>query len=173
MTSAAGGWRARLGAYADPKMQAMLALGFSSGLPFLLVFSTLSAWLTQAGVKRATIGFFSWCGLAFSFKYLWSPLVDRLPLPGLERLGRRKSWILLCQITMVLGFAGLAATDPATSIGTFALLSTPKVSQAGHRGTQQDKQSVDQPIGKALRLCLVQTQAQIGQTALVFHHQRG
>ncbi|MCX7069394.1 MAG: MFS transporter [Gammaproteobacteria bacterium] len=122
MTAAAGGWRARLGAYADPKMQAMLALGFSSGLPFLLVFSTLSAWLTQAGVKRATIGFFSWCGLAFSFKYLWSPLVDRLPLPLLGRLGRRRSWMLLAQAAVVLALIQMALADPAQDVVHVAVL---------------------------------------------------
>ncbi|MBC2667396.1 MFS transporter [Novosphingobium flavum] len=99
----------------------MLAFGFSSGLPYALLIGTLNAWLGEVGVKLATIGVLSWIGLSYSFKFLWSPLVDRLPLPGLERLGRRKSWILLCQVVMVLGFAGLAVTDPATAIGTFAL----------------------------------------------------
>jgi PAT family beta-lactamase induction signal transducer AmpG len=122
VSTAAAGWRARLGAYADPKMQAMLALGFSSGLPFLLVFSTLSAWLTQAGVKRATIGFFSWCGLAFSFKYLWSPLVDRLPLPLLHRMGRRRSWMLLAQTAVVLVLIQMALADPAQDVVHVAVL---------------------------------------------------
>ena len=103
------------------KSATMLAFGFSSGLPYALLIGTLNAWLGEVGVKLATIGVLSWIGLAYSFKFLWSPLVDRLPLPGLERLGRRKSWILLCQIVMIGAFAGLAATNPATSIGTFAL----------------------------------------------------
>ena len=63
----------------------------------------------------------SWIGLSYSFKFLWSPVVDRLKLPVLERIGRRKSWILMCQAVMILGFAGLAATNPATNIGTFAI----------------------------------------------------
>ena len=70
----------------------MLALGFSSGLPLLLVFGTLSFWLREAGVSRTSIGFFSWVALAYGVKWLWSPLVDRLPLPLLSRwLGRRRS----------------------------------------------------------------------------------
>ncbi len=103
------------------KAATMLAFGFSSGLPYALLIGTLNAWLGEVGVKLATIGVLSWIGLSYSFKFLWSPLVDRLALPGLERLGRRKSWILLCQIVLVIGFAGLAATDPVQHIGTFAL----------------------------------------------------
>lgn len=103
------------------KSATMLGFGFSSGLPYALLIGTLNAWLGEVGVNLATIGVLSWIGLSYSFKFLWSPLVDRFPLPGLEKLGRRKSWIVLCQIVLVLGFAGLAATDPATSIGTFAI----------------------------------------------------
>ncbi|MCH7629434.1 MAG: MFS transporter [Proteobacteria bacterium] len=99
----------------------MLGFGFSSGLPYALLIGTLNAWLGEEKVDLATIGVLSWIGLSYSFKFLWSPLVDRLPLPGLDRLGRRKSWILLCQAVLVLGFGGLAATDPAHAIGTFAL----------------------------------------------------
>ena len=100
----------------------MLAFGFSSGLPFALLIGTLNAWLGEVGVNLATIGVLSWIGLAYAFKFLWSPMVDRLPLPLLDRLGRRKSWIVLCQCLLIAGFAGLAATNPATNIGTFALV---------------------------------------------------
>lgn len=103
------------------KSACMLAFGFSSGLPFTLLIGTLNAWLGEVGISLATIGVLSWIGLSYSFKFLWSPLVDRMPLPLLERLGRRKSWILLCQAVMILGFAGLAMTDPAKAIGTFAI----------------------------------------------------
>jgi len=99
----------------------MLAFGFSSGLPFALLIGTLNAWLGEAKINLATIGVLSWIGLSYSFKFLWSPVVDRMQLPGLERIGRRKSWILLCQIVMILGFAGLAMTNPTTNIGTFAI----------------------------------------------------
>jgi PAT family beta-lactamase induction signal transducer AmpG len=103
------------------KSATMLGFGFSSGLPYALLFGTLNAWLGEVGINLATIGVLSWIGLSYSFKFLWSPLVDRMPLPGLERLGRRKSWIILCQAVMVLGFGGLAMTNPAQAIGTFAL----------------------------------------------------
>ena len=103
------------------KSASMLAFGFSSGLPYALLIGTLNAWLGEAKINLATIGVLSWIGLSYSFKFLWSPLVDRLPLPLLERLGRRKSWIILCQTVMILAFIGLAVTNPATNIGTFAI----------------------------------------------------
>ncbi|MDE2405991.1 MAG: hypothetical protein KGM17_15075 [Sphingomonadales bacterium] len=100
----------------------MLGFGFSSGLPYALLIGTLNAWLGEVKINLATIGVLSWIGLSYSFKFLWSPLVDRLALPGLEKLGRRKSWILLCQAVLVAAFAGLALTDPAQAIGRFALI---------------------------------------------------
>ena len=99
----------------------MLAFGFSSGLPYALLIGTLNAWLGEAKINLATIGVLSWIGLSYSFKFLWSPVVDRLPLPVLEAIGRRKSWIVLCQAVMIAAFAGLAATNPTTNIGTFAI----------------------------------------------------
>ena len=104
------------------KAATMLAFGFSSGLPFSLLVGTLTAWLGEVGVKLATIGIFSWIGLAYSFKFLWSPVVDRLQLPGLERLGRRKSWIGLCQTIIAICLALLALTNPALAIGNFVLI---------------------------------------------------
>lgn len=108
-------------ALATPKSASMLAFGFSSGLPFALLVGTLNAWLGEVGIKLATIGVLSWIGLAYAFKFLWSPLVDRMKLPGLWRLGRRKSWILLCQIVLALSLVALALTDPVADIGRFAL----------------------------------------------------
>ena len=104
------------------KAACMLAFGFSSGLPFAPLVGTLNAWLGEVGVKLATIGVLSWIGLAYSFKFLWSPVVDRVKLPGLERVGRRKSWILLCQGVLVVSFVVLAFTHPAEAIGRFALI---------------------------------------------------
>ena len=115
------GFRLLMVALRTRKSATMLGFGFSSGLPYALLLGTLNAWLGEVKIDLATIGVLSWIGLSYSFKFLWSPLVDRMALPGLEALGRRKSWILLCQIVLVLGFAGLAATDPAQAIGTFAL----------------------------------------------------
>ena len=104
------------------KSATMLAFGFASGLPFALLVGTLNAWLGEVGITLATIGVLSWIGLSYSFKFLWSPIVDRVPLPALERLGRRKSWIFLCQLVVTAVFALLAAIDPAQGIGTFALI---------------------------------------------------
>ena len=104
------------------KAAIMLAFGFSSGLPFSLLVGTLTAWLGEVGVKLATIGIFSWIGLAYSFQFLWSPVVDRVKLPGLETLGRRKSWIVLCQAIVGVCLALLALTNPALAIGNFVLI---------------------------------------------------
>jgi PAT family beta-lactamase induction signal transducer AmpG len=115
------GFRLLAVALKSRKSASMLAFGFSSGLPYALLIGTLNAWLGDVKISLATIGILSWIGLAYAFKFLWSPIVDRLVLPGLGRLGRRKSWIALCQIIMVFAFVGLALTDPAKDIGTFAI----------------------------------------------------
>ncbi len=103
--------------YAHPRVTGMLALGFSAGLPLLLILGTLSFWLREAGIDRATIGHLSWIGLAYGFKWMWSPLVDRLPLPLLTRLlGRRRAWLLLSQITIAIALVGMASTDPLENL---------------------------------------------------------
>lgn len=101
---------------------ALLFLGFSAGLPFLLVFSTLSAWLREAGVTRTAIGFLSWVGIAYAVKVLWAPFVDRLALPLLaKRLGRRRSWMLLAMLAIAGGLTGMAFTDPRTDLVQMAV----------------------------------------------------
>ncbi len=111
------GWRS-LQVYRHPRARVMLLLGFSSGLPLLLVFGTLSVWLREAGVERATIGFISWVALAYGFKWVWSPLVDKLPIPWLtRRLGRRRSWLLLSQLAVAGGLLGMAFSDPVHGLG--------------------------------------------------------
>ncbi|WP_200861353.1 AmpG family muropeptide MFS transporter [Marinobacter sp. ES-1] len=103
-------------------MIAMLFLGFSAGLPFLLVFSTLNARLADVGVETATIGFFSWLGITYSIKVFWAPVVDRLKLPVLNRLfGKRRSWILLAQAGIATGLYLMAAVDPLSAPETLAL----------------------------------------------------
>jgi PAT family beta-lactamase induction signal transducer AmpG len=110
-------WLAALKVYAHPRVVGMLFLGFSAGLPLLLVLGTLSFWLSEAGIDRATIGHLSWVGLAYGFKFLWSPLVDRLPLPLLTRLlGRRRAWLLLSQIAIAAALLGMANTDPVANL---------------------------------------------------------
>ena len=116
-------WKEALAVYLHRRVIAMAFLGFSAGLPFLLIFSTLSFWLREAGIERSTIGFFSWVGITFSIKVLWAPVVDRTELPFLTRaLGKRRSWILLAQIGIALALLGIAATDPAANTTTVALL---------------------------------------------------
>lgn len=116
-TSPATGWLDSLKVYAHPRVIGMLFLGFSAGLPLILVLGTLSYWLREAGIDRSTIGYFSWIGLAYGFKWVWSPLVDRLPLPGLTRLlGRRRSWLLLSQLAIAGALFGMANTDPAQAL---------------------------------------------------------
>lgn len=113
MIAALRSWWESLDVYANPRVRAMLFLGFSSGLPFSLVLTTLSARLRQAGIDRTTIGYFSLVGLAYSLKYFWSPVVDRLPLPWLQRMGRRRSWMLVAQCGIVVGLVLMATADPA------------------------------------------------------------
>jgi MFS transporter, PAT family, beta-lactamase induction signal transducer AmpG len=110
-------WREALRLYLQPASLRMLSLGFSAGLPLLLVFGTLSFWLREAGVDRSTIGFLSWVGLAYGFKWVWSPLVDRMPIPVLTRLlGRRRSWLLLAQAGIMAGLVSMALTDPKLAL---------------------------------------------------------
>ena len=100
-------WLASLAIYLRAPVITMLFLGFSAGLPFLLVFSTLSAWLRSDGVEVAAIGFFAWIGMLYSIKFFWAPVVDRLPLPLLTRhLGQRRGWMLLAQALIVAGLVG-------------------------------------------------------------------
>jgi PAT family beta-lactamase induction signal transducer AmpG len=113
----AAGWRQAFVLYLQPRPLTLLFLGFSSGLPLLLVFGTLSFWLREAGVDRSTIGFVSWVALAYALKWVWAPLVDRLPVPLLAAwLGRRRSWLLLAQVAVASGLAGMALVDPANDL---------------------------------------------------------
>ncbi len=111
-------WLQTLRVYLEPASLRMLTLGFSAGLPLLLVLGTLSFRLREAGVDRSTIGYLSWVGLAYGFKWVWAPLVDRMPLPLLTRLlGRRRGWLLLSQVLIVAGLVGMALADPRQTLG--------------------------------------------------------
>jgi PAT family beta-lactamase induction signal transducer AmpG len=116
------GWLDALRIYRQPRVLSMLFLGFSSGLPFFLVFSTLSAWLRQAGVQRSTIGMLAWVGILYSIKFLWAPIVDRMSLPVLHRLlGRRRAWMLLAQVGLAAGLFHLSLSDPAAGVRSVAI----------------------------------------------------
>jgi MFS transporter, PAT family, beta-lactamase induction signal transducer AmpG len=116
-------WRRSLAVYCDRRVLLILPLGFASGLPLLLTFSTLSAWLATAGVRRATIGAFALVGTPYAFKFLWSPLIDRLPPP--LPLGRRRGWGVTIQIALVAAMLALGSCDPnghLAMMGALALL---------------------------------------------------
>jgi len=95
----------------------MLFLGFSAGLPLLLVFGTLSAWLARSGIDKSTIGYISWVALLYGLKFIWSPLVDRVSLPVLyPLLGQRRSWMLLAQVGVIIGLLAMSFSDPGTQL---------------------------------------------------------
>ena len=115
-------WRQAFLVYSQSNVITMFFLGFAAGLPLLLVFSTLSAWLRDADVSRSAIGFFGWVGITYSVKVFWAPVVDRLELPWLtRRFGQRRSWMLLGQLGVVLGLLGMVGCDPKTQLSTLAV----------------------------------------------------
>ncbi len=117
MTVAGTGWRAAVAVYLEPRAFLVLLLGFSCGLPFLLVFGTLSAWLREDGVSLQMIGWFSLASGAYAMKFLWAPAVDRLPIPILTRLfGQRRSWLLASQAVIVAAALALGGSDPARDL---------------------------------------------------------
>lgn len=107
------GWRLVLANLSQPKVLVMLLLGFSSGIPIYLVGNTLGFWMRENAIELSTIGFLSWVGLAYSLKFLWAPLVDKLDAPLLGRwLGRRRGWMLLSQIVVAVALVGMALVQP-------------------------------------------------------------
>ena len=121
-------WRRAFLAFGHRRVLTMLFLGFSAGIPLLLIFSSLSLWLREAGVERMAVTFFSWAGLGYSFKFVWAPLVDQLPVPILTRmLGRRRGWMLLAQCSVMAAILAMGFIDPAggqTSLTLMALAAT-------------------------------------------------
>lgn len=108
--------------FRDRRMMVMLLLGVASGLPFAVITGTLNAWFTAHGVSIATIGVFAWSGLAYSFKFLWSPALHRTPAPLFAKLGLRRSWFIPIQAAIALCFLGFSTLDPSTSFGLIAML---------------------------------------------------
>ncbi len=116
-----GSWLESAKEYLHPRVVAMLFLGFSAGLPFLLIFSTMSAWLRDIGVSLTTIGFFGWIGITYSIKVIWSPFVDRVKIPWLtRRLGKRRSWMLIGQTGIATGLIAMALINPVEHLAVFA-----------------------------------------------------
>src|SRR6202167_4882529 len=115
---AATNWRHAIAAYTQPQVLRVLALGFSSGLPLLLTYSTLSAWLATDGVRRAAIGTFALVGTPYAFKFLWAPLMDRVPPP--LPLGRRRGWGITTQILLMGAILCLGSSDPKHNLPMMA-----------------------------------------------------
>ena len=109
--------------FIHPRVMTMLFLGFSAGVPILLIFSTLGLWLNEAGVAKSTITYFSWAALGYSFKFVWAPLVDRLPLPVLTKtLGRRRAWMLVSQLAIMGAILLMASVDPKAGIDGLTIM---------------------------------------------------
>jgi len=109
-------WSETIRLFAKKEVITMLFLGFSAGIPILLLFSPLSLWLGEAGIERSTVTYFSWAALGYSFKFLWSPLVDQLPLPFLTKyFGRRRSWMLFSQLLVITAILLIGSVDPSIS----------------------------------------------------------
>ena len=113
-----------LSIFTKKEVMIMGGLGFSAGLPIMLVFSTLSVWLVKAGVERSTVTLFSWAGFAYSFKFLWSPIVDKFQIPLLHKIGHRKSWLLITQILIFFSILLTSYSDPQNNLKfmAFAIL---------------------------------------------------
>lgn len=110
-------WSDAARAFLHPRVLAIFVLGISAGIPYLLIFGTLSVWLREAGVSRSTVTFFSWAILGYSFKFVWAPVIDRLPLPWLTaRMGRRRSWLLVSQAMVISALLWMAVSDPQQSL---------------------------------------------------------
>src|SRR6266478_822233 len=117
-----GDWLASLAVYRQPRLIAILLMGFSSGLPLALTASTLSFWLAEIGVSLTTIGFFALVAISYNLKFLWSPLIDRLPIPLLSaRLGRRRGWALAIQVPLAFAILAMGMTDPRSDPAATAI----------------------------------------------------
>lgn len=126
-----------LSPYLDKRVLIMFNLGFSSGLPLLLIFSSLSLWLREAGVERSSVTYFSWAALGFSFKFIWAPLVDKLPIPLLTKMfGRRKSWLLCSQSMVAISIMGMGLVDPAADKSNLVFMAIAAVSLGFSAATQ-------------------------------------
>lgn len=114
MTTQSSGWKSAFTAFLDRRALIMLFLGFSAGIPILLIFSSLSLWLGEAGIDKSAVTFFSWAALGYSFKFVWAPLVDELPVPVLTKLlGRRRAWLLIAQLLIICAISIMAYSDPS------------------------------------------------------------
>lgn len=130
-------WQDSFRAFLHPRVITMLFFGLSAGIPLLLIFSSLGLWLREAGVERATVTFFSWAALGYSFKFVWAPLVDCLPLPFLTRkLGRRRAWILVSQLAIITSILLMGMTDPSSGMTQLKIMALAAVMLGFSSATQ-------------------------------------
>jgi len=116
-------WNETLRSWAHPRVVTMLFLGFSAGVPILLIFSTLSVWLREAGVSRSAVTFFSWAALGYSFKFVWAPIIDQMPFPYLtKKLGRRRGWLLVSQLMVILAIIWMGTTNPTDGSNSLTIM---------------------------------------------------
>lgn len=136
-TSSGSSWVNSLKAFSHPRVVTMLFLGFSAGIPILLIFSSLSLWLREAGVEKAAVTYFSWAALGYSFKFVWAPLVDQLPLPWLSRImGRRRAWMLVAQGAIITAILLMASIDPQVGNNNLTLMALAAVMLGFSSATQ-------------------------------------
>jgi len=137
VTDRSSPWLDTVGLFFHRRVVTMLFLGFSAGVPLLLIFSSLSLWLREAGAERAAVTYFSWAALAYSFKFVWAPLVDRLPLPWLtRRLGRRRAWLLLAQGAIIAAILSMSMINPAANESSLTLMALAAVMLGFSSATQ-------------------------------------
>lgn len=137
MSSLLHGWGNALKVFLDRRALIMFFLGFSAGIPILLIFSSLSLWLGEAGIEKKAVTYFSWAALGYSFKFVWAPLIDELPLPGLTKwLGRRRAWLLVAQLLIMTAICIMAMTDPAQGQDSLVIMAVGAVMLGFSAATQ-------------------------------------
>jgi PAT family beta-lactamase induction signal transducer AmpG len=130
-------WKETLGIFLHPKVITMLFLGFSAGIPILLIFSSLSLWLREAGIERSAVTFFSWAALGYSFKFIWAPIIDKLPIPVFTRLlGRRRSWLLAAQLAVIIAICWMAFNNPEQGVQSLTFMALAAVMLGFSSATQ-------------------------------------
>ena len=130
-------WHEAWHAWSRPQIITMLFLGFSAGIPLLLIFSSLSLWLREAGVDRSAVTYFSWAALGYSFKFVWAPIIDKLPLPVLSQwLGQRRSWLLVAQLAIITAICWMASTNPMGSEDALTIMALAAVMLGFSSATQ-------------------------------------
>jgi len=137
ISNARHNWKEAVLSVFHPRVITMLFLGFSAGIPILLIFSSLSLWLREAGVERSSVTFFSWAALGYSFKFVWAPLIDKLPVPLLTRsLGHRRAWILVSQFSIISAILWMASIDPASAQSRLSVMALAAVMLGFSSATQ-------------------------------------